>query len=52
MSTNCLEWYNAAAALETISESCELTIMVDNQALHSVYRKAAYMEENVELMLI
>jgi hypothetical protein len=29
-SNNCLEWYNATSALETVSESCEMTIILDN----------------------
>jgi cell division GTPase FtsZ len=36
-STNSLEWYNAAASLETINDACDLTIMLDNQALYRVY---------------
>ena len=39
LSTNNLEWYNATAALESINESCELTIMIDNQALYQVFKK-------------
>ena len=39
-STNSLEWYNAAASLETINDACDLTVMFDNQALYKVYKQS------------
>lgn len=39
-STNNLEWYNAAAGLESVSDTCDLTIMLDNQALYKVYKNS------------
>jgi cell division GTPase FtsZ len=42
MSTNALEWYNASSALDTVNEQCELTIIIDNQALYRIYKQNAY----------
>lgn len=39
-SYNNLEWYNAAAGLETVSDTCDLTIILDNQALYKVYKNS------------